>query len=80
MLWLLIMVFNCFYTFNRCCDSVYLHIKVLYFFHNMYVLDNLFCGLSNDLVSGIGDKCSHKGITSFTKQLSEWSKSDGYCL
>ncbi|KAK1351473.1 hypothetical protein POM88_054310 [Heracleum sosnowskyi] len=31
-------------------------------------------------IKWIGDKCSHKGITSFTKQLSEWSKSDGYCL
>ncbi|KAL1805987.1 hypothetical protein ACET3Z_029055 [Daucus carota] len=32
------------------------------------------------VLHGIGDKCTHKGISSFTEQLSDWSKSDGYCL
>lgn len=65
-----------------CCDSDFLLtiFCFVYVFRNMYVLVKLYCGLSDCLVSGIGDKCSHKGITSFTEQLSEWSKSDGYCL
>lgn len=29
---------------------------------------------------GIGDQCSHRGVKRFTKELSEWSKSEGYCL
>ncbi|KAH9618400.1 hypothetical protein KSS87_010579 [Heliosperma pusillum] len=29
---------------------------------------------------GIGDKCTHRGMKQFTKHLSEWSGSDGYCV
>ncbi|KAA3462110.1 palmitoyl-protein thioesterase 1 [Gossypium australe] len=29
---------------------------------------------------GIGDKCSNRGISEFTEVLSNWSKSQGYCV
>ncbi|PPD73499.1 hypothetical protein GOBAR_DD29575 [Gossypium barbadense] len=29
---------------------------------------------------GIGDKCSNRGISEFTEVLSDWSKSQGYCV
>lgn len=29
---------------------------------------------------GIGDQCSNKGMKKFTDELSQWSKSNGYCL
>ncbi|KAM3322114.1 palmitoyl-protein thioesterase 1 [Capsicum chacoense] len=32
------------------------------------------------VLHGIGDQCSHHGIKRFTEELSEWSKSEGYCL
>ncbi|KAJ8526738.1 hypothetical protein K7X08_029215 [Anisodus acutangulus] len=32
------------------------------------------------VLHGIGDQCSHHGVKRFTEELSEWSKSEGYCL
>ncbi|OIT32201.1 hypothetical protein A4A49_19477 [Nicotiana attenuata] len=32
------------------------------------------------VLHGIGDQCSHNGVKRFTEELSEWSKSEGYCL
>ncbi|CAI9784445.1 unnamed protein product [Fraxinus pennsylvanica] len=29
---------------------------------------------------GIGDQCSNRGVKHFTQELSEWSKSKGYCI
>ena len=31
-------------------------------------------------ISGIGDKCTNRGITQFTELLSNWSSSQGYCM
>ncbi|KAK9274419.1 hypothetical protein L1049_019234 [Liquidambar formosana] len=32
------------------------------------------------VLHGIGDRCSSKGVSSFTKLLSNWSGSEGYCI
>ncbi|KAL9246864.1 hypothetical protein vseg_020350 [Gypsophila vaccaria] len=32
------------------------------------------------VLHGIGDECRHRGIKQFTKRLSEWSGSEGYCI
>ncbi|KAH6829864.1 alpha/beta-Hydrolases superfamily protein [Perilla frutescens var. hirtella] len=32
------------------------------------------------VLHGIGDQCANKGLTKFTKELSEFSKTKGYCL
>ncbi|KAH7864282.1 hypothetical protein Vadar_027769 [Vaccinium darrowii] len=32
------------------------------------------------VLHGIGDQCSNRGIKRFTEQLSNWSKSEGYCI
>ncbi|XP_060207397.1 uncharacterized protein LOC132635149 isoform X2 [Lycium barbarum] len=32
------------------------------------------------VLHGIGDQCSHHGVKRFTEELSQWSKSEGYCL
>ncbi|XP_074303951.1 uncharacterized protein LOC141638437 isoform X2 [Silene latifolia] len=32
------------------------------------------------VLHGIGDKCTHRGMKQFTRDLSEWSGSDGYCV
>ncbi|XP_051115019.1 uncharacterized protein LOC127240394 [Andrographis paniculata] len=32
------------------------------------------------VLHGIGDQCSNRGMTQFTQELSEWSKSEGYCI
>ncbi|KAG8374682.1 hypothetical protein BUALT_Bualt10G0021300 [Buddleja alternifolia] len=32
------------------------------------------------VLHGIGDECSNKGMKHFTEELSEWSKSKGYCI
>ncbi|KAK8718416.1 hypothetical protein V6N13_045650 [Hibiscus sabdariffa] len=32
------------------------------------------------VLHGIGDKCTHRGISEFTEVLSEWSNSQGYCV
>ncbi|EXB37623.1 Palmitoyl-protein thioesterase 1 [Morus notabilis] len=31
-------------------------------------------------MTGIGDKCTNRGITHFTEELSNWSSSQGYCI
>lgn len=31
-------------------------------------------------MTGIGDKCSNRGVTQFTELLSNWSGSQGYCM
>ncbi|KAE8712989.1 ATPase 7, plasma membrane-type isoform 1 [Hibiscus syriacus] len=32
------------------------------------------------VLHGIGDKCTHRGISEFTEVLSKWSNSQGYCV
>ncbi|KNA24906.1 hypothetical protein SOVF_011300 [Spinacia oleracea] len=32
------------------------------------------------VLHGIGDKCTNRGMKQFTKSLSEWSGSEGYCV
>ncbi|WOL15964.1 hypothetical protein Cni_G24746 [Canna indica] len=32
------------------------------------------------VLHGVGDQCANKGITQFTQLLSNWSRSEGYCI
>ncbi|XVF33607.1 hypothetical protein REPUB_Repub17cG0182600 [Reevesia pubescens] len=61
-------------------STTFLIIIIFLFFSFTLILFPTTHAIPFIVLHGISDKCSNRGITQFTEQLSDWSNSQGYCL